>query len=212
MGTGFKYGFSQRWREFKDIPIEQQTPGMRTQKLIYRIFLVFSVVLILFVIDVINMGFQRESLDGFSYVLLGNWQKGINMFSVSYCLFLLCVLYVLRTFFNQILYRIAKVTDVKNETILLLIKNALKYASALIFLYIGLAKFGVDTRALWASAGVLSLMIGFGAKDMVSDIIAGLFIIFEGVYKLGDFVFYTIYFTNISRNINCTSTSNISSF
>lgn len=31
-------------------------------------------------------------------------------------------------------------------------------------------------------------MIGFGAKDMVSDIIAGLFIIFEGVYKLGDFV------------------------
>ncbi|MBQ9632384.1 MAG: mechanosensitive ion channel family protein, partial [Lachnospiraceae bacterium] len=48
--------------------------------------------------------------------------------------------------------------------------------------------FGIDTKTLWASAGVLSLMVGFGAKDLVNDIIAGLFLIFEGTYKIGDWV------------------------
>ena len=79
-------------------------------------------------------------------------------------------------------------SDLKRETILLLLRNALKYACALVFLYVGLEIFGVDTKALWASAGVLSLMIGFGAKDLIGDIIAGLFIIFEGAYRIGNWV------------------------
>ena len=82
----------------------------------------------------------------------------------------------------------ATLVDERHETILRLLMNALKYGCALIFLYLGLAKFGINTQALLASAGVLSLMVGFGAKDLVSDIIAGLFIIFEGTYKVGDFV------------------------
>lgn len=48
--------------------------------------------------------------------------------------------------------------------------------------------FGVDTRTLLASAGILSLMVSFGAKDLVSDVISGFFIIFEGTCKVGDFI------------------------
>ena len=32
------------------------------------------------------------------------------------------------------------------------------------------------------------MMISFGAKDLVSDIIAGFFTLFEGSYKVGDFI------------------------
>ena len=39
-----------------------------------------------------------------------------------------------------------------------------------------------------ASAGLLSLLLTFGAKDLVSDIIAGFFIIFEGTIKVGDWI------------------------
>ena len=45
---------------------------------------------------------------------------------------------------------------------------------------------GISSGA--STGAVLSLLIGFGAKDLISDVIAGLFIIFEGVYKIGDFV------------------------
>ena len=183
-----KWGFESRWKRNGNIPRDQQTPEMRTGRIIYYILLAFSILLILFEVSVISMGTTDTILDGFSYILLGDWQKGFNLFSFSYCLFLLCVLYVIQELLDQILYRIAKISDLKHETILLLLRNALKYACALVFLYFGLAKFGVDTRALWASVGVLSLMVGLGAKDLISDVIAGLFIIFEETYKIGDFV------------------------
>ena len=184
-----KSGFEDRWRKQSTVPLEEQTPEMRTGRIVYRILLTFSVVFLLFETALTYAGMtQGTGLDGFSYVLLGNWEKGLHLFSFSYCLFLLCVLYVFRELLNQVLYHIARVSDMRSETILLLLRSALKYACALIFLYIGLAKFGIDTRALWASAGVLSLMIGFGAKDLISDIVAGLFIIFEGTFKIGDWI------------------------
>ncbi len=182
------YGFENRWKGQNSTRSIRQTPKHRTGRIIYNSLLTGSSALILFEIIASSMGMTMSELDGFSYVLFGDWQKGINLFSFSYCLFLVCLLHVLWALLNQILYRIAKLSDRKSETILLLLRNALKYSCALIFLYIGLAKLGIDTKALWASAGVLSLMVGFGAKDLISDIISGLFIIFEGAYKIGDFV------------------------
>ncbi|WP_051656579.1 mechanosensitive ion channel domain-containing protein [Butyrivibrio sp. AE3004] len=183
-----KFGFEERWENQSTIPVNKQPPEMRIKKIIYRILLVFSSLLIAYEFLVIMAGVDTRRLDGFAYVLLGNWDEGLNLFSFSYCLFLFCVLYVFKELLNQILYSIARITDLRTETMLLLFKNAIKYAAALLFLYMGLAKFGVDTRTLWASAGVLSLMVGFGAKDLVNDIIAGIFIIFEGTLKIGDYV------------------------
>ncbi|MBE5847992.1 MAG: mechanosensitive ion channel family protein [Lachnospiraceae bacterium] len=186
-----KYGFNYRWKKHNTIPIHKQTPEMRTVRTIFRLLLIFSVAFLLYASSLAGAGAMRgASPDGFAYVLAGNWEKGVNLFSVSYCLFLLCVMYVFQVLLNKILFRIAKMSVPRIETILLLLRSVLKYACALIFLYIGLAQFGIDTRALWASAGVLSLMVGFGAKDLIGDIIAGLFIIFEGTYKIGDWVIF----------------------
>lgn len=55
-------------------------------------------------------------------------------------------------------------------------------------MYYCFALFGVDTATLLASAGILSLVIGLGAKELISDILAGLFIIFEGEFRVGDIV------------------------
>ena len=47
---------------------------------------------------------------------------------------------------------------------------------------------GIDTTTLLASAGILSIAISFGAKDLVGDLISGLFIIFEGDFRVGDII------------------------
>ena len=46
--------------------------------------------------------------------------------------------------------------------------------------------FGVNTVALLASAGIVSIAVGMGAKDMVSDILAGLFLAVEDSVHIGD--------------------------
>jgi small-conductance mechanosensitive channel len=41
---------------------------------------------------------------------------------------------------------------------------------------------------LFASAGLLTVALGFGAKDLINDLVTGIFIISEGQYRVGDSV------------------------
>jgi small conductance mechanosensitive channel len=51
-----------------------------------------------------------------------------------------------------------------------------------------LGEFGVNLAPLIASAGVAGIAIGFGAQSVVSDFLAGIFVIIEDHYGVGDFV------------------------
>ena len=69
-----------------------------------------------------------------------------------------------------------------------LLKNGVTY---LVFFLTGLMIlqiFNVNTSAILASAGILGLAVGFGAKNLVRDIISGFFIIFEDQFAVGDYV------------------------
>ena len=46
--------------------------------------------------------------------------------------------------------------------------------------------FGVDIRPILAGAGIIGLAIGFGAQSLVKEFVAGLFILMEGQYGVGD--------------------------
>jgi small conductance mechanosensitive channel len=49
-----------------------------------------------------------------------------------------------------------------------------------------LSELGIAVGALIAGAGVLAAALGFGAQHLVKDMIAGLFIVFEDQYGVGD--------------------------
>ena len=51
-----------------------------------------------------------------------------------------------------------------------------------------LAELGIDLAPLIAGAGVVGIAIGFGAQQMVQDFLAGIFIIVEDEYGVGDVV------------------------
>lgn len=44
------------------------------------------------------------------------------------------------------------------------------------------------TTALFASAGLVTVALGFGAKDLINDFVRGIFIITENQYRVGDVV------------------------
>ena len=51
-----------------------------------------------------------------------------------------------------------------------------------------LAILGVNLAGIFASLGIASLIIGFGAQSLIEDSITGIFIIFEGHYNIGDII------------------------
>ena len=76
----------------------------------------------------------------------------------------------------------------RGVTIVKLANNVLKYLIVIIGLFLILGAWGVNTTTLLASAGILSLIIGLGAQSLISDILAGIFIVFEDEFRVGDIV------------------------
>jgi small conductance mechanosensitive channel len=81
-----------------------------------------------------------------------------------------------------------KKSNNKVKTIARLVSSTVRYAAALVWLFLSLTLWGVDTTTLLVSAGILALIIGLGAQSLISDIIAGINIVFEGEYHVGDVV------------------------
>ena len=76
----------------------------------------------------------------------------------------------------------------KAKTISRLIVSFFKWVIALCAFFFTLDAWGADTTTLLASAGVLTLIIGLGSQSLVADILAGIFIVFEGEFQVGDIV------------------------
>ena len=73
-------------------------------------------------------------------------------------------------------------------TAMKLIKSLVKYLIFIVAILLCLSAWGVNTATLIASAGILSLIIGLGAQSLIADIIAGLFMVFENDFEVGDIV------------------------
>ena len=78
----------------------------------------------------------------------------------------------------------------KGKAIVEIVCSLIKYAAVIVLLFFVLKSFGVDTAAILAGIGILGLIVGLGAQPLISDILAGLFIVFEGVFEVGDIIVY----------------------
>jgi moderate conductance mechanosensitive channel len=64
-------------------------------------------------------------------------------------------------------------------------------ATLLIFTIAGLialGEFGITLGPLLAGAGIAGIALGFGAQNLVRDMLAGLFVVFEDQYGVGDII------------------------
>ena len=102
---------------------------------------------------------------------------------VSYTIFLLGVSFVVRFVFMKfslLLHRGKAVVEITCSLI--------KYAAVIVLLFFILKTAGLDTTAILAGIGILGLIVGLGAQPLIADIIAGLFIVFEKVFDVGDII------------------------
>jgi small conductance mechanosensitive channel len=76
----------------------------------------------------------------------------------------------------------------KGRTVAPLLKSLLKYCTIFVAGVLVLRAMGVDPTPIIAGAGVIGLAVGFGAQTLVKDVIAGFFLLFEGVIAVGDVI------------------------
>lgn len=72
------------------------------------------------------------------------------------------------------------------KTVNMLVINIIKYVIVIIVLLAILAIFGVNVSSLVAGLGVTTAIIGLAFQDLAKDLIAGIFIITEAQYEVGD--------------------------
>ncbi len=69
-----------------------------------------------------------------------------------------------------------------------LVKSVIKYTIYFIGGVMVLDELGVPTTSILAGAGVLGIAVGFGAQNLVRDVLSGFFILFEDQFAVGDYV------------------------
>lgn len=85
-------------------------------------------------------------------------------------------------------YHTAKEERQREETLTGLFRTALTIAIWLIGTILVLNEFNVNLAALATGAGLIGIVVGFGAQSTIKDFLSGVFIILENQYRVGDVV------------------------
>ena len=124
-----------------------------------------------------------SSLDPFSGV--ENPNKWIRI--ISLCILTLSVSSILRFFIGRLVHN-KNVTKKIGVALIELLGNLVKYAAFLVLVFLILNALGVNTTELLAGLGILGLILGLGVTSLIEDIVAGIFIIAERLFDVGDII------------------------
>jgi moderate conductance mechanosensitive channel len=81
-----------------------------------------------------------------------------------------------------------RISERREATMVKLLENVLTYVVYFIAFVTILSTLDYEIKGLLAGAGIVGLAVGFGAQNLVRDIISGFFIIFEDQFSVGDYI------------------------
>jgi moderate conductance mechanosensitive channel len=79
-----------------------------------------------------------------------------------------------------------EMTRRRRSTIAPIVRSTFTYAVYFATIVLILASLGFNPMPFLAGAGILGLVVGFGAQALIHDVVSGFFILFENTYLVGD--------------------------
>ena len=146
------------------------------------------VLLGILVVSMIVSRFTLKETDIAYYVFVNKWENGLHIYSFTRCLLIICTAGFIYSILSLILQVLYPFLPMRHETILRMALSVLKYALTVGTIIICAGTLGAPTTSLIAISGVVTLIFSMGAQTLVADVLSGLFIIFEGTYKVGDMI------------------------
>jgi len=160
--------------------------------------LVKTVVLAVLLIVLLNPGMNPLLGEGFknaavaeiqtTFGILAGGTTGIfSPVKIMTVLAVVIFMWLVTTLSCTILEKVSKGKR-RSETVAGLTISVIKVVGAIATVVWVLSVLGVDIGTIFASLGIMSLIIGFGVQSLIEDCVTGLFIIFEGIYNIGDII------------------------
>ncbi len=89
--------------------------------------------------------------------------------------------------------------EARRRTLQPLLESLARYVVYFIAFVMILREVNVDATAILASAGVVGFAVGFGAQTLIRDVIAGFFLIAEGLIRVGDVITFDAHTGAVER-------------
>lgn len=175
---------SNRWND-ATIPWKRKTSEAKIFIILQTILLLLTTIMI-FYFSITNSKLDRDAL--IVYILFGGIDRGFNFFSFSTMFIAILVYFSLLTILDLVTIIIASTSGTRVETLGKLIVAIIKLLTIIALILYGLYLVGLNTTSLLASAGIMSIVIGLGAQSLIGDILAGIFIVMEGSFRVGDII------------------------
>ncbi|MBR3561511.1 MAG: mechanosensitive ion channel [Oscillospiraceae bacterium] len=152
------------------------------KKMIAGLFgLVFAALIAMYVIDAL---FSQNPVS--AYLFSNQWDHKIGIFSLTTILLSVAFAVIGVTLLKKLLELLSGRMDSRAKTVSNLIASIVQFVVTLVVAIYALYQVGVNTSVILTSAGVISLIIGYGSQSIVSDLVSGLFLITEDQVRIGD--------------------------
>ena len=147
-------------------------------------------ILIVCVLNILNHRLLPNDSSGtmLRFFMEGEWIRGVNLFSLCGILLLIAIAYLVNVLCSLLIKLTGSIFSPSGETLIRLLYSSIRYVTAIAVFCYGLDYLGFSTGTIVASLGVLSLALSLGAQDLIKDILAGLAIVFDGSFRIGDVV------------------------
>ena len=130
--------------------------------------------------------FQNNTIFGF--IVNGKWQRGTNLYAVTAVAITWLAYSFVMNIVNFVFAKLLSIANPRSETRLRLLRSFIIYLSMIALIFYCLYLLGMDSKSILASAGILSLVVSWGSQDLITDVLAGMFILFENQFQVGDII------------------------
>ena len=134
-----------------------------------------------------------------SYLFSHQWQREPGIFSVTTILLSSAFAILAISLLKAMMQLLSAKMDSRAETFGSLVTSIIQFALIVIIAIYSLYQLGVDTSVILTSAGVLSLIIGYGSQSIVSDLVSGIFLILEDQVRIGETIYIDGYRGEVQR-------------
>ena len=133
---------------------------------------------------------MREAYNGF-FGDVGQVTKVVqfNWISIFKVIVIILVMMILKAIVRLIVTNF-KPKSPKAASIFSMVKSFSGYAIVLIGLIWCLSAIGINLSTIFASIGIVALVIGFAAESLIEAIVTGFFLVFEDEFNVGDIIEY----------------------
>ncbi|XUY25568.1 mechanosensitive ion channel family protein [Agrobacterium sp. rho-8.1] len=166
------------------VPLDQA--GLAAGLGIYCAALAFGVPLVLF-----SWGFQPGDIESWAYRLLTGFSIGktsISLISIITGILVFVVGYAVTRWFQKWLDRNVMARGQVDAGVRNSVGTGIGYLGVVVAAIFGISSAGLDLSSLALVASALSVGIGFGLQNIVSNFVSGLILLVERPFKVGDWV------------------------